>query len=554
MTTREIVYNANPTAVKFHNSDKFIRCFRGPVGNGKSVACIKELERLAHAQAPNAYGIRKSRAAIIRATYQQLKDTTLNTFKQWFPPPLATVKGTPPEAWVCHPLGDGTSVEMHVLFLSCATQEDTDKLLSLEITFGFINEARELPFAVVKGLRERVGRYPSAIDGYMDVYDNDGKLIYDAPKERLPSGAPKTQRNPTTGEYEIIYTPVTRKALIMDTNSPDDEHWWYQLDVDGHFPSSDTPEADRESTREAFEFFNCPPPLIKEPDGTYSENPEAENIKNLPDGYGYYLDMIPGNTPDHINVMILGNYGSLFDGKLVYPSYNDHFHVAKQPITPTPGLPIALGWDFGHTPACVIGQRQANGQIRILDEVIGDDTNIKSFAIDQVLPLLNGPKYREFEIAFSYADPAGHTEGEAKGDSCIDVLNDHNLMKDVHGRTIEQPVKLIERVRTEAYYDPSNSIDRRINGVESVLTHLIRGQPGYLLSPTCTKLRKAKLGGYCYEVIRGKNGLYQEKPSKNHYSHVSDAEQYLMGGYIRAKDRVHQERPHRQRKRSVTGY
>ena len=91
MTTREIVYNANPTAVKFHNSDKFIRCFRGPVGNGKSVACIKELERLAHAQAPNAYGIRKSRAAIIRATYQQLKDTTLNTFKQWFPPPLATV-------------------------------------------------------------------------------------------------------------------------------------------------------------------------------------------------------------------------------------------------------------------------------------------------------------------------------------------------------------------------------------------------------------------------------------------------------------------------------
>ena len=43
--------------------------------------------------------------------------------------------------------------------------EDVRKVLSLEYTGAFINEARELPKAVVDGITMRVGRYPSMKDG-----------------------------------------------------------------------------------------------------------------------------------------------------------------------------------------------------------------------------------------------------------------------------------------------------------------------------------------------------------------------------------------------------
>ena len=41
-----INYIASHTGAKFHASDKVVRGFLGPVGNGKSVTCINEMHRL----------------------------------------------------------------------------------------------------------------------------------------------------------------------------------------------------------------------------------------------------------------------------------------------------------------------------------------------------------------------------------------------------------------------------------------------------------------------------------------------------------------------------
>ena len=38
--------------------------------------------------------------------------------------------------------------------------------------------------------------------------------------------------------------------------------------------------------------------------------------------------------------------------------------------------------------------------------------------------------------------------------------------------------------------------------------------------------------GYHYKKIQGTNGIWKEKPNKNHYSHISDAEQYLALGFV----------------------
>jgi hypothetical protein len=61
---------------------------------------------------------------------------------------------------VSQPLPDGTSVHIEWLFRALDRPNDVKKLLSLELTGGWINECREMPRSVVDMLQGRVGRYP----------------------------------------------------------------------------------------------------------------------------------------------------------------------------------------------------------------------------------------------------------------------------------------------------------------------------------------------------------------------------------------------------------
>lgn len=506
----QIAYQASKTGSKFHQSDKLVRGFMGCVGNGKSVTCIQEGLRLSMDQWPNKDGIRKSRAAIIRNTAPELRTTTLNTWKQWIPEQIAPV--------VMHPiihttlrqgLGDGTAIELEVYFLALDKPEDVKKLLSMELTWAFLNEARELPYAVVKGARERIGRYPSKIDGYYD--DGD----YKAP------------RGPD-GQIE----PCKRKALLMDTNPPDTDHWWYQLAEEGHLKKSKNKALARKQTAEIFDFFRGVPPLIKQDDGTYLPNPEAENIENLPGGYQYYLDMIAGNTDDHINVQVLGNYGVIMDGKPVYPKYNDRFHCSNITMMPDPSYPICLGWDFGLTPACIIGQQVESGQIRIIKELVSDDMNVRQFARDVVKPFLQ-QHFHGYHIGFSLGDPAGDNRGEGEGKTSIGILND--LYVDNEFDDIIQPLNM--GFTTQGA--PTNDITKRLDAVGSLLIRLVGdAEPALIVNRGCQMIRKGFQGGYQYKRIQvgGSEEKFRETPDKNKFSHPHDALQYLclgfVGGYV----------------------
>jgi hypothetical protein len=76
----EINYTPPPTGAKFMKDNAKMRVLMGPVGSGKSVTCSFEIVRRATMQAPNAQGIRKTRAAVVRETVRQLQDTTIKTF------------------------------------------------------------------------------------------------------------------------------------------------------------------------------------------------------------------------------------------------------------------------------------------------------------------------------------------------------------------------------------------------------------------------------------------------------------------------------------------
>lgn len=361
----EISYHPpGAVAAAFHKSNKFVRGIMGCFGSGKSSTCCFEILLRGLAQAPYN-GVRKSRWAAIRNTYPELKTTTIKTWQDWFGD-ISSIKWDTPISSKIYikDIGDGTALEIEVLFLALDRPEDIGKLKSLELTGAWMNEASELPYDILSVLTARVGRYPS-------------------------------KRN---GGY-------TWTGIILDTNPPDDDHWWYK-------------QAEEEK-HDDWEFFRQPGGLYKSKDG-YHPNPLAENIHNLPGGYQYYLNQIAGKTEDWIKVFILAEYGSTMSGKPVYPEYNDKIHYSENELKPIMGLPIMAAFDFGLTPACVFGQMTPKGQLIILKELVSEDMGIRQFYTEVVRPVIVN-EYRNFRID-AVGDPAGNIRAQTDEKTCMQEL------------------------------------------------------------------------------------------------------------------------------------
>lgn len=438
----------------FHNSDAFVRGLMGPVGSGKSSSCCVEIMARAVKQKPGKDGIRRSRWLVIRNTYPELKSTTIKTWQTWFPDNVAPMKWDAPISSTAKipDIGDGTGVELEVLFMALDRPTETGKLRSLELTGAWINEASEIPKEIFDMVTQRVGRFPSKLQGG-------------------PSWC----------------------GIILDTNPPDDDHWYYKL-------------AEEEKPKE-WEFFRQPGGLIRIFEGEearYEPNPEAENVLNLPGGYNYYQQQVPSKTDDWISVFLLGNYGSTADGKPVYPEFKDKIHTLQEDVEADKHLPIVLGWDFGLTPACVVMQVTPRGQIIILEEFVSEDMGIRQFANDIVKPaLLN--KYAGIH-RISVADPAGNIRAQTDERTCLQELYEAGIATEPAG---------------------TNDFVIRREAVAFYLTKMSDGEPSFALNPSCTMLRKGFNGRYKFERLRTTGpSRYKDRPLKDEYSHIHDALQY----------------------------
>lgn len=462
-----ITYTAEATAKRFHRSNAFVRGLRGPIGTGKSVTCCMEIVRRAAEQMPFD-GVRRSRWAAIRNTYPELKSTTIKTWEDWVPDDVMSMKfDSPIVSMFTTSLPDGTTVECEVMFLSLDRPVDVKKLKSLDLTGVWINECSELPKAVLDMATGRVGRYPSKAMG----------------------GA-------------------SWSGIIMDTNSPDDDHWYYQL------AEVDKPDG--------YEFFAQPGALLKAGE-SYVPNPSAENVQNHILGYEYWLRQIPGKDSQWIKVFVLGEYGSVHDGKPVYPEYNDSLHVKE--INPIVGVPLDIGMDFGLTPAAVITQNDARGRFLVLDELCGEDMGISGFLEDVLIPQLMKvyPSWwaKKDELIRIFGDPAGGQRAQTDEKSCFDEVKAVGL-----------------KIRAAK----SNAWLPRRGAVAWFLSKLSSGQPLFIIDPCCKVLRKGLNGGYKYRRIQvtGED-RYTNEPMKNSYSHPHDALQYVAmesGGLQATKEKT----------------
>ena len=419
-----------------HRSDAFMRGMLGPVGSGKSVTMSHEIWRRAN-DAKNS-----SKWAVVRNSYRELEDTTLATWMDWFRP-----YGEFRYRDMSHTIPLEHERELKVIFRALDKPQDIGKLLSLELTGAWFNEAREIPYTIVKNMRPRVLRYPSAKDA-----------------------------------------PDAWHGIIMDTNPPDDMHWWYQKF--------------EEQRPDGWELFRQP--------GGLSD--KAENLANLVPGY--YQTISEGEDQAWVDVYVNGEYGFIMEGKPVWPQFKDSVHVAREPIEAL-DRPLIIGIDFGLTPAAVLIQQDADGQWLVLDEVVTQDMSAHEFAELALGPMLRG-KYAGLEVK-AWGDPAG--EGRAQSD------------KTTPFQMLRQAGINALPARTPGTKD--NDFMLRVETVAKKLRTLaMSGEPALLISPTCKYLRRGLAGCYKYRQLQvsGEVAKYNPDPEKNIYSHVSEALQYALIG------------------------
>lgn len=440
----------------FLADNSFVRGLMGPVGSGKSATCCFDILYRAIEQQPGPDGIRHSRWAVVRNTYPELKSTTIKTWMDWFGD-ICTIKYDTPitSQMTIKDIGDGTGIDLEIMFMALDRPEDVKKLKSLELTGGWMNEASEMDKAVLDMLTQRVGRYPS---------------------KRV--GGPSW-----TG-------------VIMDTNPPDDDSWYYKL-----------AEEDREET---YHFYRQPGGLMQDLDKKsptfqkYLPNPAAENIQNHSLGYQYYLNQLAAKSEDWIRVFLLGEYGSTLDGKPVYPEWNDKIHYSLEPLKPIDGMPILLAFDFGLTPACAFMQMSPKGQLLILKELVSEDMGIRQFYSDVVKPVIMSDFSRHRVEAVG--DPAGNSRAQTDEKTCMQELMELGMLCETA---------------------PTNEFVGRRESVAFFLQRLSAGAPGLLLDPSCKTLRKGFNGGYRFERLRvSGTSRFKDRPVKDKYSHIHDAIQY----------------------------
>jgi hypothetical protein len=357
-----IDYTPPPTGKKFMMDDARMRVLMGPVGSGKSVTCCFEIIRRASMQAPDANGKRRSRCAVVRETVRQLTDTTIKTFLDWFPDGVCGHFMKTTKTYYFK-LGD---VECEIMFRALDDADDVANLNSLELTFAWFNECRDIHPDIVDAMSKRVGRFPSKKDG-----------------------------------------GPTWHGMWADTNPPTMDTWWYyqmeKLDAsDGVSPNNN-----------GWSVF-------KQPSG---RSAFAENIENLPEGY-YDTQ---GRSDEYIRVYIDGEYGLSSAGKPVYKYFKPDYHIAKGKLRPIVNgvRPIVVGMDLGLTPAAVIGQQDARGRVLVYAEAVSFDMGVQRFTKTVLKPLL----YEKFPGApiLVVVDPAGIQRAQTDERSAVDIIKAEGL-------------------------------------------------------------------------------------------------------------------------------
>jgi hypothetical protein len=422
---------------RFVADESPVAIIRGPVGSGKSVAWCMRVWRHCATQRPSPVdGVRRSRWAVIRNTYPELKTTTIKTWLDLFPEELygKFYWGMP----LTHKI-KVYDIEIEVIFLALDKPEDISKLRSLELTGVCFNELQYIPKELFDEAQSRTKRFPAVKDG--------GSAWF---------------------------------GVIADMNAPDEDHW-LPLMLGEVEPPQGMSSTEREMMRwpSNWAYFLQPAGLIEITTSGglvtgYEDNPAAENRNWLDPGY--YRDMVVGKSKAFIDQRIMNRITLYADGDPVHTAFRVETHVAKTILRPVPGYPIRVGLDFGRSPAALFAQ-QIDQCWYVLDELIGFNEGATMFA-PKVKRFLE-EKYAGYQYTM-HGDPKGQDKGQADERTAYDIFRANGIP------VTPAPVK-------------QNNIKTRLDAVDHVLTGMWNGKPRFLVSPACRTYKAAMAGKYCWK-------------------------------------------------------
>ena len=323
------VFAPPPSVVPFFTSDKFVSLIVGAVGSTKTSAAIMKIAYEAKRVAPCQDGIRRSRCAVVRNTRQILLDSTIPDFLKWFPEGQAGAYLRTELKFILR----FDDVECEVLFRGLDDSDDVRRLLSVQLSFAFIDEFREIHQDIFDALTGRLGRYPD-----------------------------KSMNGVGCCEIQPDGTAKTIDKLWGASNPPDRDTFWEQY-------LSDPPENAH---------------VTLQPSGL---SPEADWLHFLkPD---YYENLQQGKTEAWVNVYIHAKFGESLSGKPVFRAFDRERHVAKTPLSVV-AQTVLIGVDAELTPAAVLGQVTYDGRLAIHDTLVSEDMGALRFVREKLKPLLAG--------------------------------------------------------------------------------------------------------------------------------------------------------------------
>lgn len=473
-----------PTLKRAAESNALIRLVSGPAGSAKTSFAIMEMLRLSLLQEPAPIdNTRYTRVLVVRNTYSLLKSNTIPSIRNMYGPLIKLTDGSQPTGVIKNKLSDGTFLHIDFQFLALDSEDAHNKLLGAEPTFVLLDELNMMPESVVFAIVRRLGRYPSKLRG-----------------------------------------SVTRTGIVGVFNGPVKGSWlhkWYLGEKDEVFEKVGE-ELRQHSTGVRFdrfmEWFRQPPALLRppasDPEANWLPNPQAENIHNLPQGYGYYYMMLADPDPAKIQAFVEGEFADIKHGKVVFPEFSRQLHTFPTTLVDTRQIrEYYLSFDFGRTPVCLVSYLAMDGSIVVLDEFMGEDVSVDTLYRQQVLPALK-KRYPNATCVQAFGDPAGLQRTQAVDISPFGVLR-------------KLGVPIIPPTR-------NNQLEPRLQAVRQFIATLgHNGKPKLRISERCSFLIQAMASDYIYEQKRGSG--YSETPTKTHAgwaSDLCDALQYMCLGML----------------------
>lgn len=435
----------------FITSNRFVDVIEGPLGSGKTVALCVRIMRHAQEQAPSPIdGLRKTRWALCRNSYPDLKRTTVRTWLDTFPEDLYGRFNWGQTLFHRIAFED---VRTEIDFLALDKPEDVRKLRSAEYTGIAFNELPFIEKPLFDEATSRVGRYPAMRDG-----------------------------------------GPTWKGVIADANAPDEDHWLAMMTGQIDPPPGLTEDQKAEYVWPAdWGFHLQPPALLEERDSRgnvsgYRINPKAENLHNLPGDY--YAKQVAGKSKAWIDSRLMVRVVLVVDGSPVWPMFRRDFHVATGPLKVLTGTEVCVALDFGRVYPAALFSQEINGRINIQHEILGFNEGATIFA-PKVKRLLEqhyaGCPFR------CVGDPKGADKAQSSERSSYDVFRSFGMP------VTAAPVK-------------QNNIEERLEAVAYALNDNPSGVSRIVISPTCRTLIIGMAGRY--HLMREEDGELRPKKDK----------------------------------------